>query len=458
MVRNLRAVACATALALLAATAATTLHDTAPAPPPASAAAPAKAAPAGSLTTLTVRARFGQLDAVTWLAASRGYDVARRSDDLNALQVKVSPDAVQRAVTDFARSGAVLYSEPSYRMAATDAPADPLYARQQDYLVPVNAPKAWDIEQGDPSVIVAVLDTGADLGHPDLAGRFWTNPSEIQNGLDDDANGCVDDLHGCAFVDSPQPLCSPASGGQVDDDRGHGTFVAGVIAANGDGAGMVGVARNVTVMPVKVLDCSGTGNSFAFAEGIIYAAKSGAKVLNVSLAGSGDAAVVREAVRRANDEFGALVVAASGNSGETKVAYPARYDTVLAVGAASGADPDTRAPFSAYGPEVDVVAVGERIVGTVPRGGCRVFLPCINNSPYALADGTSFSAPQVTGLAALILSHRPMSPAQVIDAIKYSATPLPDGNTTGWAGAGRIDMLGALRLRYRIGAPGVTRN
>lgn len=455
--RDLRVVAGAAVLAILAAAAFALHRDAGPAAPPA-AAAPAPPARIADVSTLTVRARFGRLDAVVSIAAARGYDVVQRSDELNALQVAVPSGALQRAVTDFTRSGAVLYSEPSYRLASADAPADPLFSRQQQYLVPVNAPQAWDIEQGDPSVIVAVLDTGADVDHPDLDGRIWTNPAETQNGRDDDGNGCIDDLHGCAFVDDPEPECATAEDGEIDDDLGHGTFVAGVIAANGNAAGMVGIARNVTVMPVKVLDCTGTGGSFALAQGIIYAAKSGAKVLNVSLGGPADSAVVREAVRRAKDEYGALVVAASGNTGKAAVAYPARYADVLAVGAASSSNPDARASFSTYGPEVDVVAIGERIVGTVPRDACRVFLPCIDNDPYALADGTSFSVPQVSGLAALMLSQREMTPAEIIDAIKRSATPLPAGDKPGWAGAGRIDMLKALRPQYRIGAPGVTRN
>lgn len=455
VVRALRVAACVAAVATV--TLAGVHRDAAPSPPPADA-APAATPPPVDLTTLTVRARYGALDRVAALAASRGYAVLSRSDDLGALQVSIPPGAIQRAVTDFTRSGGVLYSEPGYRMAAADVPADPLYSRQQAYLDPIKAPQAWDIERGKPSAIVAVLDSGADSAHPDLRGRIWTNTREALNGLDDDNNGCIDDLHGCAFISDPDDQCARAENGDIDDDLGHGTFVAGIVAANGNGTGMVGIARNATVMPVKVLDCAGTGNSFSLAQGILYAASAGAKVLNVSLGGPVDSAIVREAVTRASAEFGALVVAASGNSGKAGVTYPARYDNVLAVGAASSADPDARASFSTYGPEVDVVAVGEHIIGTVPAGLCRVFLPCIDGEPYAIGDGTSFSAPQVSGLVALMISRNSgMTPASIIDKVKQTATPLPPGDRPDWAGAGRVDMREALRA-YRIGAPGVARN
>jgi len=190
-----------------------------------------------------------------------------------------------------------------------------------------------------------------------------------------------------------------------------------------------------------------------------YAAKAGARVVNISLGGPADSAILREAVRIAHDDYGVLVVAASGNTGAVGVAYPARYPNVLAVGAASGANPDKRATFSATGPEIDVVAIGQGIVGTVPKSSCAVFLPCLPGGPYAVGDGTSFAAPQVTGLVALMLSHTPTLKADsLLGIVKATADAVPTGDRPDWAGAGRIDMLQALERQFRLGAPGVTRN
>lgn len=409
--------------------------------------------------SVVVRARSPiELPSIERFAAARGFRVLHRARELSALRFALPRSvSLPRGMSALWGAPGVIYVEPSHNMAASDVPTDPLYARQRSYLDPVHAPEAWDIETGRPEVVVAILDTGMDLTHPDLQGRVWTNAREISgNGIDDDGNECVDDVHGCAFVSTPDEGCRAAAGGDVSDDSGHGTFVSGVIAANADGAGMVGVARGVTVMPVKVLDCGGGGNSIELAQGILYAARNGARVLNISLGGATDPLIVREAVRIATAEYGALVVAASGNNGGDGVAYPARYPEVLAVGAASVEDPDGRAPFSAAGPEVDVVAIGQGVIGTVPSGMCTLFAVCISGL-HAAGDGTSFAAPQVAGLAALLLSRRAgMTPEALVAQIKAAADPVPDSDD--WAGAGRINMLRALELPYRLGVPGAARD
>lgn len=414
--------------------------------------------------SIVVRARHSEdLALLRVWAHDAGYVVTRSAPELPALELRVPNNtSIARAIVLFAHAPGALYAEPAYPMATADVPADPLYERESQYLDAVSAPAAWDIETGNPDVIVAVLDTGVDRTHPDLDGRIWTNAAEVAgNAFDDDGNGCSDDAHGCAFVHFPDPGCEEAVNGAIEDDVGHGTFVSGIIAANGgNGMGMVGVARGVTIMPVKVLDCNGSGNSLDLAQGILYAASNGARVINISLGGEADSLIVREAVRIAYIEYGAVLVAASGNTGAEGVSYPARYDEVIAVGAASADDPGERATFSSTGPEVDVVAIGEGIIGTVPADACKTFLPCIGgDDPYAIASGTSFTAPQVSGLAALILSHRPGLTADgVVTAIKATATVLPPGDRPTWSGAGRIDMLGALRPRFRLGVPGAASN
>lgn len=419
----------------------------------------ARAAAAGDIT-ITVRARrAADLDTVGALAGSLGYRELARATEPPAINVaRPAGISVTRAVTDFTAQPGVLYAEPAYPLRLADTPQEPLYDEQQ-YLAAVHAPEAWDIETGDASIVVGVLDTGVDATHPDLAGRIWTNPREVAgNGVDDDANGCVDDVHGCSFVQAPEGSCPLSSAGDVDDDWGHGTFVSGIIAAAGNGRGMIGVARGVTVMPVKVLDCNGGGYSFSLAQGILYAAQNGARVLNVSLGGPVDSAYIKEAVRIARDDYGVLLVAATGN-GET-IQYPAAYDTTLAVGAASASDPSRRAGFSPAGPQVDVVAVGEGIIGPVPRGTCGKLVACVGEEGlYGIGDGTSFAAPQVTGLVALMLSrNRFLGPDAIVALIKGTADPVQQGDGPPWAGAGRVNMLRALKPPYRIGTPGSARN
>jgi subtilisin family serine protease len=143
-------------------------------------------------------------------------------------------------------------------------PSDPLYvARQQWYYDLINAPEAWDVETGEASVVVAVLDTGIDATHADLQGVLWTNPFEIDgNGIDDDMNGCIDDLHGCSFAEtSSECTYDSAPNNKIEDDLGHGTMVAGIVAARTNKVGVTGVAPGIRVMPVKVLDCAGAGDN-----------------------------------------------------------------------------------------------------------------------------------------------------------------------------------------------------
>lgn len=383
--------------------------------------------------------------------AALGYHVDSEMADIHAIEVAGSSASLARLS---ALSG-VRYAEPVGPVRATDMPSDPLFGDEYGYLSMENAPAAWNISKGSPGVIVAVVDTGVDVTHPNLRPNIWVNPHEIpNNGIDDDHNGCVDDVNGCSFVSDSSPGCHNVTNGYVNDDIGHGTFVAGIIGAAANGTGMVGVARNVRIMAVKVLDCYGAGDTVATARGIVYAARMGARVINLSLGGVMDSQVVRDAIDEATRD-GALVVAAAGNDGADSVSFPARYAPVLAVGATSRSNPAARAPFSNWGPEIGVVAVGEDVVGTVPPSRCGIIFQCLPDGAHATGDGTSFSTPQVSGLAALMLSVNPsLTPGRIIDIIKNSATPLPPGSTPGWAGYGRIDMAAALRAVRDNHAPG----
>ncbi len=402
------------------------------------------------------------------LMVSVGGQEEARLGELGVVRVRLREGlSLEKALELYSRLPGVDYAEPNYRLKAEFLPNDPYYTAQRWYYNLTEAPEAWDVEQGQPSVIVAVLDSGVDTTHPDLRDHVWRNPGEgVPNGIDDDGNGCVDDVHGCNFVEpeAADPSCGPqpiSPSNQVTDDGGHGTFVAGIIGATGNnGVGVIGAAPGVILLPVKVLDCTGAGTTADAAAGILYAARMGAQVINLSFGGPDSSKTLLDAVVTATETYGAVVVAASGNQGTQGVTYPARYRNVIAVGASDRNSPDARAPFSNWGPEVMVVAPGVDLVSTVPQALCDGGWFCPGGQPYSVASGTSFAAAQVAALAALIRSHSPaLSTNEIRFVIRAAALPLPDDATPGWAGAGRIRMRRALEaILFRIGAPGVIRD
>jgi subtilisin family serine protease len=311
--------------------------------------------------------------------------------------------------------------------------------------------------------VVAVLDSGIDVEHEDLADKLWTNLLETAgNGSDDDRNGCVDDFHGCSLVtpDKADPACNMQANAGIRDDNGHGTFVSGIIGARANNSlGLAGAAPNVLLMPVKILDCLGGGTAADAAQGLLYAARMGARVANLSFGADGESLTLAAAIREAHFKYGMVIVTATGNEGRPTVSFPARLPEAIAV-ASSGMpeDPNVRSSFSDWGPQVAVAAPGLNIISTVPPEFCNVTWLCVQNGPYALASGTSFAAPLVSALAALVVSHTPnLSPEAVQDIIAASAEPLPDGAFPNWDGAGRIRMRDALAIpRFYLGVPGIT--
>jgi M6 family metalloprotease-like protein len=258
-------------------------------------------------------------------------------------------------------SPVILSREPDYRVTALiDVPtSDPHYSDQWG-LRAIGAPEAWLQLPAQPaSVTVAVIDSGICADHPDLAGRILTGYDFVE----DDS--------------TPQ------------DAFGHGCGVSGVIAANADnGLGIAGVAPHTQILPLRVLDAQGSGTYSDVAAALVYAADSGAQIINLSLGGTQDSRVLRDAVQYAADR-GARVVAAAGNTGSS-VLYPAAYPAAVAVGSVSSRL--TLSTFSSRGPEIDLLAPGENILTTTRAGS------------YAPMNGTSFAAPHVAGAAALQLA------------------------------------------------------
>ena len=332
-------------------------------------------------------------------------------------------------VTGFAqrttRRSGVRFAEPNHRYAAAAAPTDPLFTEQWSLAddTVMGAGPAWDQTVGG-DVTVAVIDSGVDASHPDLAQNIWTNPSEIPgNGIDDDANGFVDDTSGWNFVAN-----SPNAG----DDNGHGTHVAGILGAKGgNGIGVAGVAWNVKIMPIKVLDASAIGSASTLALGIRYAVANGAKIINLSVSGPGYSRAFEEAVQLASDS-GVLVVGAAGNDGRSvdeAPVYPAAFQAPLMLAVSATAPGGGLSPVSNYGAgHVEIAAPGQDIVSTATGGG------------YERRTGTSMATPHVAGGLVLLAAARPdLGPAGWREALLSTARRgLP-------VATGSLNLSGALQ-------------
>ncbi|MFH1688204.1 MAG: S8 family serine peptidase [bacterium] len=259
------------------------------------------------------------------------------------------------------------------------------------------------------AVVVAIVDSGADLLHPELIGRFWRNPDEIAgNGIDDDHNGFVDDTLGYDVSGDSLSFFDPIGDNDPTDEHGHGTHLAGIVAANANTAGVIGIAPHAMIMPIKIRPNATTAVGAA---GIFYAVNAGAQVINISWGTPFQSAILREAVNFARTN-GVLVTVAPGNTGDNTRYYPAAYDSVFVVAAGNSRGYET--DFSTYGAHVDIVAPGLdilslRAVGTdmyeeAGEPGVRIIG---QDSLYYLSDGTSMAAPVAAGAAALLLSFRP---------------------------------------------------
>ena len=362
----------------------------------------------------------------TVLAAQTGLSVQNTIPQLGIAVVQ-APDTATTAVMAATAAAleanpAVEWAEPNYTFTLDAAPNDPNYITQKTYLERMEMPAAWGYTTGRSDVIIAILDTGVYTKHLDLAENIWTNPLEIQdNGIDDDGNGFIDDVHGWNF---------PDGNNQIYDDYGHGTHVAGIAAARiNNGIGIAGMAGNATIMSVDVFNY-GIGTYEDLIRAIIYATDNGARVINMSLGASSYSRGEEAAVDYAW-YHGAILVAAAGNTGRNTYHYPAAHPNAIAVAATDASD--NRAGFSTYGDFVDVAAPGASIYSTLKSGG------------YGTMSGTSMATPHVAGLAGLLFSLNPqLTNAQVRELIEKNVDDL---GATGWDpyfGNGRINARRAL--------------
>ncbi|MBT8399452.1 MAG: S8 family serine peptidase [Rhodothermia bacterium] len=365
----------------------------------------------------------------------------------------------------------VSYVQPNYTytLDASERVPDP-FADSLSHFSVVEMDGAWSITDGSKDVVVGLIDTGIYFDHPDLAGQIATNAGEDLdgngiltdsdiNGIDDDGNGYIDDVAGYDFVDRPSNVeegdfRSPDPDAS-DDGSGHGTNVAGIVAATREnGIGIVGVAPGVTVMPIRAFGRDGRGDDDDIARAIIYGTEAGASVLNLSFGDTHLSPLMRDAIRFAVNR-GVTVVASAGNNGGDDPHYPSDYPEVISVVwlDRAGAGAASRATF---GTGVDIGAPGSAVfTTTMPTASGDTS----DDQLYGRRSGSSMAAPMVSAAAALVKSVMPeLSPGSVRSVLAASAADIGE---TGWdhrTGAGLLQVATAVRralpARVEITRPG----
>ena len=350
-------------------------------------------------------------------------------------QVSVGSNlTVESAVAAYRSLPTVQSAQLDYQIQLTRTTNDPRYS--SEWALPkIAAPAAWDTTTGSRTIIVAVVDTGIDYNHPDLAANMWKNTREIAgDGIDNDRNGYTDDVFGYDFANNDSvPL----------DDNNHGTHVAGTIGAvSNNSVGIAGVAWNVQLMALKFMSASGSGSTSNAVRAIDYAVANGAKVINNSWGGGGFDAQLDAAISRAR-AAGVIVVVAAGNdsrNNDSVPSYPSAYNYDNIVSVAATDSNDMLASFSNYGAtSVDIAAPGVSILSTTP------------NNTYSSFSGTSMAAPHVSGAIALVWSANPtLTYTQVIGQVYRNVDPI--------AGlAGRVLTGGRLNVAKAVTASTVDR-
>jgi subtilisin family serine protease len=359
-----------------------------------------------------------------------GVETIKRIPHLNIYQVRIPAGiSVEEMTSALSRNPDVDYAGPNYIARITVTPNDTLFRYQyalnntgQDFGAPgspsgkakadIRATAGWEETKGDATTIIAIVDSGVDFNHPDIKNKIISGGRDIYN----------DDW-------------------EAADDNGHGTYVAGIAAADtNNDEGIAGVAWNCMILPVKVTDEEGSAYYSDVITGIIWAADNGAQVINLSLGGDVPDDALRDALRYAYEK-GVVTVASAGND-DTAVFYPAAYDAYCLAVAATDYN-DTRAPWSCFGPEVDVAAPGEWVLSIVPTW---YWGP--DYLPYAYGQGTSASAPHVAGLAALLKGLKPwLTVDDIMNVIRFSSDDVNSAEYPGrddYIGYGRINLEKAL--------------
>ncbi len=351
-----------------------------------------------------------------------------------------SSEALEDKISTLRLYGAVSYVEPNFYRVSTISPNDSSFhnlwalnnlgSGSGNYDADIDAVEAWDITTGDANVLVAVIDTGIQIDHPDLLGRIYYNLREEVNGIDDDGNGFVDDINGWNFYELDQ-----GNNDVSDTSQSHGSHVAGIISANGNNqVGVIGVSPGITILPVKIFNDNG-GYASDLIRGMHYAAKMGASIINVSLGGSDES---QAEISMIDDlqKHGILLVTSSGNSGKNSdvtQSFPGSYphNNILNVAASNWFD--EMEEYSTWGRNsVDVCAPGTQILSTVAIDG------------YEYYTGTSMAAPHVSGVAALVKSVRTDWDASMLKEAILSTVDLIPTAAGRTVSGGRINAQSAV--------------
>ncbi len=365
--------------------------------------------------------------------------------DTYVYQLSSSSDK-PRVLRELNKNPEVAYAEPDYLLSLYDTvPNDTSFTSLWGMNntgqtggtadADIDAVEAWDYTTGGNDVIVAVIDTGVDYNHPDLAANMWTNPGETPgDNIDNDGNGYIDDVYGVNAI---------TNGGDPLDDHNHGTHCSGTIGGVGNnGVGVAGVCWTVKIMACKFLSSSGSGYTSNAIECVQYAVDNGAHIMSNSWGGGGFSQGLFDAITAAKNA-GILFVAAAGNSGsnnDVSPHYPSSYDVDNVLAVAATDHNDNKASFSCYGAtSVDIGAPGVSIYSTT------------RNNSYASYSGTSMATPHVAGLAALIKSLDPaLTWSELKDTMMQTVDPLPalDGKVIS---GGRINAFSAISMHLGPG-------
>lgn len=346
------------------------------------------------------------------------YDSINSTDVLLLKNTSRTPTEEIIKEINNSRDADIQIAGPNYKVWMMMDVNDPM-VKDQYAIDKVQARKAWDITQGSEGTVIAIVDTGIDLSHPDLKDKLLPGFSALKD---------KDDSHG------------QTKGG---DDNGHGTHCAGISAGIGNnGVGISGIALKNKILPVRVLGGAGSGSMFSIAKGLEWAANNGAKVISMSLGGPSSVMdiVVERAVKKAIAKD-AVVVAAMGNSAKEEKMVPACIKGVVAVGATD--NKDVKAPFSTFGSHITVSAPGVNILSTFPT--YDVALSQYFPKNYASLSGTSMATPVVSGVVGLMRAKYPsMNREQIIEKLKKSVDDLGSAGHDNLYGFGRVNALKAV--------------
>ncbi len=361
-------------------------------------------------------------------AKTIGGKVIDENNVLRSLLIQVPNNAEDAFIKAIVKNPNVKFAEKNYITKALSS--DPFWNDQWNMRI-IDADDAWGISSINQNIVVAVIDTGVQWNHPDLAANIWNNDDACGDGIDNDSNGYTDDCRGWDFIGNENdPM----------DESGHGTHVAGTIGAITDnGVGVAGLAQQM-IMPIRVLGPNG-GPDWVVADGITYAADNGADVINLSLGCYCPSLTLTESAINYAYSNNVLVVAAAGNDNTNFPHFPSGFQNAMAVAATD--KNDKKASYSNFGSAIEIAAPGGD-----NRGGhfsktyvLSTYLP--NN--YAYAIGTSMATPHVSGVAALILSQdSSLTNLEVRNILKNTADDLGDPGWDQYFGEGRVNAYAAV--------------